>query len=124
MILFTIEKFYPNYRTKLFGGDDIKDLGVYASATDPKLGVVKDVLVDRNGFFRYLVIDLNFLEFSKKVLVPVTSSLVDYNDRRVYLHQMNREKIKALPEYKDVEQINENYQRQLQSVFSSLVSTT
>lgn len=122
MLLFPVERFYPNYRTKLFGGDDIKGLDVYTSTTAWKVGVVKDALVDVNGFFRYLVIELNFGEFSKKVLVPFASSLVDYNERRVYVHQRNPEKIKALPEYTYVEQIDQNFQRQVKSVFSSPVS--
>ncbi len=122
MILFPVEKFYPNYRRKLFGGDDIKNLDVYASATDRKLGVVKDALVDGNGIFRYLVIDLKFGELSKQILVPVTSSLVDYNERRVYVHQLNREKIKALPEYNETTQIDETYRQQVERIFNSLVS--
>ena len=70
MTLYRLEEFDPNYRQTL-DSQDIKGLGVYREGTDEKIGTVNDVLVDDEGHFRYLVIDLGFRIFGKKVLLPL-----------------------------------------------------
>jgi len=65
MTLHRLEEFDPNYRQTL-DNKDIKGLGVYREGTDEKVGTVNDVLVDDEGHFRYLVIDLGFWIFGKK----------------------------------------------------------
>ncbi|MCL1464919.1 hypothetical protein [Argonema galeatum] len=49
MAIFKLEEFYPDYRKKLFGGDDITNLDVYASRTDKKISPKQDALVDEKG---------------------------------------------------------------------------
>lgn len=114
---FQVEEFYPDYRKKLFGGDDIKGLGVCASGSDNKIGIVQDAIVDDKGRFNYLVIDLSFWGFGKRILLPLNSCLVDYNDRRVYVDGLSKEKVKYLPDFYSTEQVDEEYEEQVNLVY-------
>ena len=64
MALYKVADYDPNYRD-IFQGQDIKDMSVYAEGNDDKVGTVNDILVDEEGRFRYLVVDLGFWIFGK-----------------------------------------------------------
>jgi len=98
MALYKLHDFDPNYRDT-FAGNDIKGLGVYTEGSDEKIGTVNDVLVDDEGHFRYLVVDLGFWIFGKKVLLPVGRTRIDYGRDRVYAVGMTREQAEDLPEF-------------------------
>ena len=99
MGLLKIEDFDPNYRDS-FNGSDLKGMSVYTQG-DEKIGTVHDVLVDEDGQFRYLVVDLGFWIFGKKVLMPVGRSQIDQTADRVYAIGMTREQAENLPEFSD-----------------------
>lgn len=115
MALLKLEDFDPNYR-ETFEGDDIKGLGVYAENNE-KVGTVSDVLVDEDGHFRYLVVDLGFWIFGKKVLLPIGRSRIDYNADRVYAIGMTREQAENLPEYSDRMTVDRNYEERVRGVY-------
>lgn len=115
MALLKLEDFDPNYRES-FEGDDIKGLGVYAENNE-KVGTVSDVLVDEDGHFRYLVVDLGFWIFGKKVLLPIGRSRIDYNADRVYAIGMTREQAENLPEYSDRMTVDRNYEERVRGVY-------
>ena len=115
MALLKLEDFDPNYR-ETFEGDDVKGLGVYAEG-DEKIGTVSDVLVDENGHFRYLVVDLGFWIFGKKVLLPIGRSRIDYNADRVYAVGMTREQAENLPEYSDRMTADYDYEERVRGVY-------
>ncbi|MFB2919529.1 PRC-barrel domain-containing protein [Aerosakkonema funiforme] len=117
MAFLRIDEFYPNYRKKLFGGDDIKGLAVYASGTDSEIGIVLDALVDWDGRFQYLVIDTSRWGFTKKVLLPINSCLVDYEKRRVYADGINKQKVQYLPTYYSTAQVDEDYEQQVRLIY-------
>jgi uncharacterized protein (TIGR02271 family) len=117
MALLKLEDFDPNYR-ETFEGDDIKGLGVYAENNE-KVGTVSDVLVDEDGHFRYLVVDLGFWIFGKKVLLPIGRSRIDYNADRVYAIGMTREQAENLPEYSDRMTVDRNYEERVRGVYRS-----
>ncbi|MBD2435667.1 DUF2382 domain-containing protein [Nostoc sp. FACHB-110] len=98
MSLYKLHDFDPDYKDS-FEGNDIKGLGVYTEGTDEKIGTVNDVLVDDEGHFRYLVVDLGFWIFGKKVLLPVGRTRIDYGRDRVYAVGMSREQAEDLPEF-------------------------
>ena len=93
--LYKLEDFDPDYQDT-FQGNDIKGLGVYTETTNEKIGIISDVLVDEEGHFRYLVVDLGFWIFGKKVLLPVGRSRIDYNADRVYAIGLTREASRRL----------------------------
>ncbi|HBE51714.1 MAG TPA: photosystem reaction center subunit H, partial [Cyanobacteria bacterium UBA11369] len=99
-----------------FEGDDVKGLGVYAEG-DEKIGTVSDVLVDENGHFRYLVVDLGFWIFGKKVLLPIGRTRIDYNADRVYAIGMTREQAENLPEYSDRMTADYDYEERVRGVY-------
>ncbi len=117
MALLKLEDFDPNYR-ETFEGQDVKGLGVYAQG-DEKIGTVSDVLVDENGHFRYLVVDLGFWIFGKKVLLPIGRTRIDYNADRVYAIGMTREQAENLPEYSDRMTADYDYEERVRGVYRS-----
>lgn len=115
MALVKLEDFDPNYRDS-FNGSDIKGMSVYTQA-DEKIGTVHDVLVDEEGQFRYLVVDLGFWIFGKKVLMPVGRSQIDQNADRVYAIGMTREQAENLPEFSDRLALDYDYEEQVRGVY-------
>ncbi|YAF96463.1 MAG: DUF2382 domain-containing protein [Nodularia sp. CChRGM 3473] len=116
MTLHKLVDFDPNYRDS-FQGNDIKGFGVYTERTDEKIGTVSDILVDDEGHFRYLVVDLGFWIFGKKVLLPVGRSRIDYNANRVYTIGMNREQAEALPEFEEGRILDYDYEERVRGVY-------
>lgn len=116
MVLHKLEDFDPEYRNT-FGDKDIKGLGVYAERTDEKIGTVYDALVDDAGHFRYLVVDLGFWIFGKKVLLPVGRTRVDYNADRVYAIGLTREQAENLPEFNERSGTDYDYEEQVRGIY-------
>ncbi|MDZ8187666.1 MAG: DUF2382 domain-containing protein [Nostoc sp. ChiSLP02] len=116
MVLYKLEDFEPNYRDS-FDGHDIKGLGVYTQGTDEKIGSVSDVLVDDDGHIRYLVVDLGFWIFGKKVLLPIGRSRIDYNTDRVYTIGLTREQAEDLPEFNERLALDYDYEERVRGVY-------
>jgi uncharacterized protein (TIGR02271 family) len=116
MVLYKLEDFEPNYRDS-FVGHDIKGLGVYTQGTDEKIGTVNDVLVDEDGHIRYLVVDLGFWIFGKKVLLPIGRARIDYNSDRVYTIGLTREQAEDLPEFNERLALDYDYEEQVRGVY-------
>lgn len=130
MALYKLHDFDPDYKDT-FQGNDIKGLGVYTEGTDEKIGTVNDVLVDDEGHFRYLVVDLGFWIFGKKVLLPVGRTRIDYGRDRVYAVGMTREQAEDLPEfderrleYDDEERVRNVYRNPKYSRTTAVDTTT
>ncbi|KAB8334947.1 DUF2382 domain-containing protein [Scytonema tolypothrichoides VB-61278] len=122
MALYKIADFDPDYKDT-FQGNDIKGMGVYAEGSDEKVGTVSDVLVDEEGHFRYLVVDLGFWIFGKKVLLPVGRSRIDYNVDRVYAIGMTREQAERLPEYNENDVLDYDYEERVRGTYRTPVDT-
>ncbi|MGF1933459.1 MAG: DUF2382 domain-containing protein [Nostoc sp. ChiQUE02] len=120
MPLHKLEHFDQNYR-ETFGGDDIKALDVYTEGGE-RVGSVADVLVDDDGRFRYLIINISLDFVSKKILLPIGLSRIDYPARRVYVDGLSRQQLESLPEYKEDTIVDRDYEENVRRVFRS--STT
>ncbi|MBN3958221.1 DUF2382 domain-containing protein [Nostoc sp. NMS8] len=116
MVLYKLEDFEPSYRDT-FEGHDIKGLGVYTQGTDEKIGTVSDVLVDEEGHFRYLVLDLGFWIFGKKVLLPIGRTRIDYGVDRVYTVGLTREQAENLPEFNERQSLDYDYEERVRGVY-------
>ncbi|MEA5575212.1 DUF2382 domain-containing protein [Anabaena sp. UHCC 0451] len=116
MVLYKLEDFDPQYRNS-FEGNDIKGLGVYTERTDEKIGSVNDVLVDEEGHFRYLVVELGFWIFGKKVLLPIGRTRIDYNNDRVYAIGLTREQAEELPEFNERLTTDYDYEERVRGVY-------
>ncbi|BCL34101.1 DUF2382 domain-containing protein [Nostoc sp. MS1] len=116
MVLYKLADFDPNYQDS-FQGNDIKGLGVYTERSDEKIGTVSDVLVDDEGHFRYLIVDLGFWIFGKKVLLPVGRSRIDYGAGRVYAIGMTRDQAENLPEFNDRLAVDYDYEERVRGVY-------
>ncbi len=123
MALYKIGDFDPHYRDT-FQGNDVKGLGVYADRSEEKIGTVGDVLVDEEGHFRYMVVDLGFWIFGKKVLLPVGRSRVDYGAGRVYAVGMTREQAENLPEFDESQTLDYDYEERVRGVYRSPLETS
>lgn len=116
MVLYKLEDFDPNYRDT-FEGKDIKGFGVYTERTDEKIGNVSDVLVDDEGHFRYLVVDLGFWIFGKKVLLPIGRTRIDYNSDRVYAIGLTRQQAEDLPEFDERLALDYDYEERVRGIY-------
>ncbi|AFY54614.1 conserved domain protein, TIGR02271+C111 [Rivularia sp. PCC 7116] len=116
MALYKVADYDPNYRD-VFQGQDIKDMSVYGEGSDDKVGSVNDILVDEEGRFRYLVVDLGFWIFGKKVIMPVGRTRIDYNSNRIYAIGMTREQAENLPEYDENQVIDYDYEEKVRGVY-------
>jgi uncharacterized protein (TIGR02271 family) len=115
-VLYKLEDFDPNYRDT-FEGKDIKGFGVYTERTDEKIGNVSDVLVDDEGHFRYLVVDLGFWIFGKKVLLPIGRTRIDYNSDRIYALGLTRQQAEDLPEFNERLALDYDYEERVRGVY-------
>ena len=115
MPLVKIEDYDPAYRDSL-GDSDLKGMGVYTQ-DDEKIGTVHDILVDEDGQFRYLVVDLGFWIFGKQVLLPVGRSQIDQGSDRVYAVGMTREQAEHLPEFSDRLALDYDYEEKVRGVY-------
>lgn len=123
MALVKLEDFYPNYRETL-GDEDVKGLDVYTQGDD-KVGSVDDVLIDeRDGRFRYLVVDTGFWVFGKKVLLPIGLARIEYGDRRVYVDGLSKEQVENLPEFNGDLKIDQDYEEQVRGVYRPMTTGT
>ncbi|BAU04258.1 DUF2382 domain-containing protein [Fischerella sp. NIES-3754] len=111
MPLYKLEDFDPTYRDT-FGGDDIKGLPLYTQGGN-RIGTVADALVDPEGHFRYLVIETESDFHSKRILLPIGLSRIDYNQQRVYVDGLSREQVQNLPVYKDDMTVDYDYEEQV-----------
>ncbi len=116
MVLYKLEDFEPNYRDS-FEGHEIKGLGVYTQGTDEKIGSINDVLVDEDGHIRYLVVDLGFWIFGKKVLLPIGRARIDYASDRVYTIGLTREQAEDLPEFNERLALDYDYEERVRGVY-------
>ncbi|MBC6433020.1 DUF2382 domain-containing protein [Nostoc sp. HG1] len=112
MPLQKISEFDTDYRNTL-EGNDIKGMGVYVQGTDEKIGTVNDAVVDDQGAFRYLIVDIGFWIFGKKVLLPVGKSRIDSTANRLYVVGITREQAENLPEYQEHTTLDYDYEEQV-----------
>ncbi|MFN6485817.1 MULTISPECIES: DUF2382 domain-containing protein [unclassified Nostoc] len=112
MPLQKISEFDPDYPNTL-EGNDIKGMGVYVQGTDEKIGTVNDAVVDDQGAFRYLIVDIGFWIFGKKILLPVGKSRIDSTANRVYVVGLTREQAENLPEYQEHTTLDYDYEEQV-----------
>lgn len=112
MPLQKISEFDTDYRNTL-EGNDIKGMGVYVQGTDEKIGTVNDAVLDDQGAFRYLIVDIGFWIFGKKVLLPVGKSRIDSTANRLYVVGITREQAENLPEYQEHTTLDYDYEEQV-----------
>ena len=123
MALVKIGDYYQEYAQDTSDAEDIKKFSVYAQG-DEKVGSVDDILVDeQTGRFRYFVVDTGFWVFGKKVLLPVGMARVDYTDRRVYVSGLTKEQVENLPDFKDLEKVDYDYEEEVRGVYRPMAAT-
>ena len=116
MSLQKIADFDPNYR-ETFEGNDIKGMSVYTQGTDEKIGTVNEIIVDEQGQLRYLVVDLGFWIFGKKVLMPIGRTQIDYKAGRVYAVGLTKKQAEALPEFNERTTLDYDHEEQVRGVY-------
>lgn len=124
MALVKIEAFAPNIFERV-GDKNIINFPVYAGATQEKVGIVNDILVDENaGRLRYLIIDVGFWIFGKKILLPVGLVRTDFENRCIYAQGLTKEQANNLPELNDDLEIDRHYEQQVRNIYRPTPSDT
>lgn len=119
MALFKIEDRYPDYKETLADNSNIMNAAVYAQTSDgsDKVGSVRTVLVDELDRLRYLVVDTGFWILGKKVLLPMGRCIDDPKRNRIYVTDLTKQQVEALPEYRDDLVVDDDYEEQVRSVY-------
>jgi len=118
MALLKIDQFDPQYRDTI-QGNDIKGMDIYTQGTNEKIGTVSDVLVDEQGQFRYLVVDIGLWVFGKKVLLPIGRSQIDHKAERIYAVGLTKAQAEALPEFSDRMPPDSEHEEQVRGVYDA-----
>lgn len=118
MPLHKLEEFEPNYR-EVFGGDDVKALDLYTEG-GVRVGSIYDALVDDKGRFRYLVVNTEFNGFSKKILLPIGLSRINYPAQRVYVDGLSKEQVEHLPEYHESTIVDQDYETRIRNIYRNI----
>ncbi|MBD1996251.1 DUF2382 domain-containing protein [Leptolyngbya sp. FACHB-541] len=122
MPLVKLQDFYPNYHEEGLDADQIKNFDVYAQNND-KVGSIEYILIDdQDGKFRYFVVDTGFWIFGKKVLLPVGVATVSYSDRRVYVRELTKQQVEALPNFDELEKVDYDYEEQVRDTYRPIVA--
>ena len=122
--LYKISDLHPSYHSVLRDDkDDLLSYSLYSEADD-KVGSIKDILVDRDGHFRYLVVDTGFWIFGKKVLLPFGRARIDRSQKRVYAQGLTKEQAENLPEYDDDMTIDYDYEERVRGVYRTQPKAT
>jgi uncharacterized protein (TIGR02271 family) len=116
MALHKISDFDSDYR-QTFQGHDLKGMSVYSQATDEKIGSISDILVDEQGQFRYLIVDLGFWIFGKKILLPIGRVRIDSGADRVYAIGLTKDQAENLPEYNSDMAPDYDYEERVRGVY-------
>ena len=122
MALVKIADYYPDYKDRVFEGNDVIGYSVY-NEREEKLGDVHEILLDDNGRFRYFVVDMGFWIFGKKVLLPVGRTRMDFDRHRVYAEGMTQDQAEALPEYREDRDVDYHYEEQVRSTYRPTTQT-
>ena len=121
MPLLKINEFDPQYNES-FQGNDIKGMDVYTQTNNEKLGTVNDIIVDDQGHFRYLVIDISGWIAGKKVLLPVGRSQIDNKAGRIYAVGLSKEQAQNLPEFNERMGVDDNHEERVRGVYGTQAS--
>jgi hypothetical protein len=116
MSLYKIKDFDSDYHTHS-DDPDIKGLSIYVG--NEKIGSINDVLVDDEGKFRYLVIDIGGWILGKKVLLPIGHARIEYNNKRVYADSLTKTQVEALPEFTDDMLMDYDQEEQVRGIYRS-----
>ncbi|MTJ50728.1 DUF2382 domain-containing protein [Dolichospermum sp. UHCC 0259] len=127
MALYKIEDFIAdsNYDSPELNDSEvekIKHFDVYSDIDDDKVGTVKHILVDDSGRLRYLVVDTGFWFFGRQVLLPIGRSRIDYDKQRVYAIRLTKEQVKNLPDFKDLKEIDYDYEERVRGVYRTSIA--
>ncbi|NJL61295.1 MAG: DUF2382 domain-containing protein [Methylacidiphilales bacterium] len=117
MPLYKLADFDTNYQ-ETFDGNDITSLDLYTEG-EVRIGSVADVLVDDDGKFRYLVIDVMYDSTDKRILLPIGLSRIDYNRDRVYVDGLSKEQVERLPEYREDIIADYDYEEKVRQAYRS-----
>ncbi|KHG40114.1 MULTISPECIES: DUF2382 domain-containing protein [Aphanizomenon] len=122
MALYKIEDFTAdsNYDSPELDDSEvekIKHFDVYSDIDDDKVGTIKYILVDDSGRLRYLVVDTGFWFFGRQVLLPIGRSRIDYDKRRVYANKLTKQQVENLPDFKDLQEIDYDYEERVRGVY-------
>jgi uncharacterized protein (TIGR02271 family) len=117
MPLYKLADVDSNYQ-ETFGGNDIKSLDLYTES-EIKIGSVADVLVDDDGKFRYLAINVSFDSTDKTILLPIGLSRIDYNRDRVYVDGLSKQQVEHLPEYREDIIADYDYEEKVRQAYRS-----
>lgn len=124
MALVKIKDFDTQY-AEMLRDRNIIHYSVYSDLTDEKIGQVEDILVDENnGDFRYLIVDIGFWIFGKKILLPIDRAQFNFVEQRVYTKGLTKEQAEDLPKFDESLRVDNAYEEHLREIYRAHAFTT
>jgi uncharacterized protein (TIGR02271 family) len=120
MPLHSIKNFDPDYRKHFDKEQHILEYDLYSGRE--KVGAIKDLLVDDNGKFRYLVIHTGGWILGKNVLLPIGRAEIDNQAHCVHANGLTRAQVEALPAYQEGAAIDYDQEEQVRGVYRPMAS--
>ena len=103
------------FRDQVFGDDRITGYSAYIQEHQ-KIGTVKDILVDEEGHFRYLIIETGFWIFGKQILLPIGLFRSAPQQQRIYVN-LTQQQVEALPTFDENATIDFGYEEQIRQIY-------
>lgn len=124
MALVKVKDFDPQY-AEVLGDKNIIHYSVYSDLTDEKIGQVEDILVDeKDGDFHYLIVDIGFWIFGKKILLPIDRAQFNFAEQRVYTKGLTKEQAEDLPEFDESLRVDNVYEEHLREIYRAQAFTS
>ncbi len=122
MTLHRIKDFDPDYRSHFEEQKYILEYDLYSGSE--KVGSIKDLLVDENGKFRYLVVHTGNWIFGKNVLLPIGRAQVDNKKHCVFVNGLTRAQVEALPEHQEGATVDYDQEEQVRGVYRPIATAS
>lgn len=123
MSLFSFKDFYSEFGVQMraWKGGDLTSYAVYTD-DHQKVGLTRDLLVDKSGNFRYLVVEASFGDAIKAVLVPIGLVRFDYGKGYVVVAGLSADRLKRTPSYQSGVELNRGYEQRVRDAYRSIAA--
>ncbi len=123
MTLFPFRDFYTNQQGQMENWDAAKVTSFKLCTDDQQVvGLIRDILVDDKGHFRYLVVDIQINGADKMVLLPIGLAQLDYGKGEAVVNRLNPTLLKKLPSYQRAQDIDDRFEQRVRDVLLPIAS--
>ena len=124
MTLSSFRDFYTQQQSQVESWSAVK-VASFKLCTDNQqaIGLIRDILVDEQGHFRYLVVDVQIDEADKMVLLPIGLAQMNYGRGEAVVSRLKPALLqKKLPGYQSEQEVDDHYEQRVRDVLLPIAS--